>query len=862
MKRIFVFVFFFLNATFYLAQDFYKDKLVFLNFNQIETKDSNTKIDSLLSQNYDAVILSSEFSEELLNNSFTSSSVFKFLKNNSDFIEKNQLRSIIEIDFAPLKNFNAEKLLTLKKNIKAFTEQVVFSGFLFSNINLADDEQFNLFENIVVEAILVKPYLLTSVNEKSFSLNQNAVSNLIENGIVDFVIQKENNVGILKNSFIQADEKILSTYLKRISPEHFVKLNLEKLIDNENSVFKILKDNHTKKIDASKKVNFILTGKTDTIKFLLNDKSFSLATNFWVIPFNYLIEKDGSQSRYGNWIEFRRPFDKKTFSSTYNLLCKTQFPAEVKINGEQVKIYKTGVFFKKINLNVGLNKLTAEAKDKNGNLVIYEDQVLYQRKNESEKYFQLAIDEESIQPNENLTLLNKDFLTISFNGTKGQTASVEFSPSNLSHDLLRKDFTNYSHYEIQIPLSDFPLNEKQTIKLIIKSSESKIEKQLKNTIEVKSIEDFPLLITNQDYSILTYTLAPIRLGAPLRNELPKDVILKSNGLIGNNYRIQLSETEEGYISNEFVNELPKGNAQPTFYINPISAFPDQNYDVVRIPYLENVPFDIYPDPYQKRITINLYGVKTSSTWIIHKSNLRYVEEVTWQQTSKETYKIYVNLNTNKIWGYELKQNGKELLLKIKYPPIYNLKSKLPLKGIKISIEAGHGGSNTGAIGLSGLKEKEINLALSKKLEALFKKNGAEVFMVRDTDKDMTLLEKRTLAINSNANIHFSIHANSSAPENEFLGTNGTCTFYNNPFWAPFAEKVFYKLIELYLAPFGSVGSFNYRVIRINEMPSILVEQAFMSHAEDEEKLADENFRDKMAKKIFEGLIEYLKFMQN
>ncbi|MDP2038778.1 MAG: N-acetylmuramoyl-L-alanine amidase, partial [Ignavibacteria bacterium] len=119
-----------------------------------------------------------------------------------------------------------------------------------------------------------------------------------------------------------------------------------------------------------------------------------------------------------------------------------------------------------------------------------------------------------------------------------------------------------------------------------------------------------------------------------------------------------------------------------------------------------------------------------------------------------------------------------------------------------------------------------------------------------------------MATNSDANIHFSIHANSSDPENEFLGASGTCTFYHNPFWAKFAENIFDKLVELNLKPFGSVGSFNYKVTRMSEMPSILVEQAFMSNAEDEEKLADDNFRAIMAQKIYDGLINYLKYMNN
>ena len=45
------------------------------------------------------------------------------------------------------------------------------------------------------------------------------------------------------------------------------------------------------------------------------------------------------------------------------------------------------------------------------------------------------------------------------------------------------------------------------------------------------------------------------------------------------------------------------------------------------------------------------------------------------------------------------------------------------------------------------------------------------------------------------------------------------------------------------------------------MPSVLVEQAFMSHAEDEEKMADQDFRQQMAEKICAGIIDYLKYVR-
>jgi N-acetylmuramoyl-L-alanine amidase len=278
--------------------------------------------------------------------------------------------------------------------------------------------------------------------------------------------------------------------------------------------------------------------------------------------------------------------------------------------------------------------------------------------------------------------------------------------------------------------------------------------------------------------------------------------------------------------------------------------------VLTIPYLEPVPYEIYPDPDQKRLIITLFGAQTSSTWITHRQGLRIIDKITWQQTTPETYQVYVNLHTPEIWGYDLKVEGQRLVLRVKYPPKFDPESEKPLEGLKVAIEAGHGGSNAGAIGLSGLLEKDINLDLSFRLGELLALMGAEIVQVRDADIDMTLIEKRDKAINSGADILISIHANAGGTG--YLQVAGTSTYWHNPFWAPLATTIYDRLLELDLAEFGVVGSFNYTGIRLTQMPSILVEQAFMSHAEDEEKMAEPEFRQQMAEKIYEGLVDWLK----
>jgi N-acetylmuramoyl-L-alanine amidase len=335
--------------------------------------------------------------------------------------------------------------------------------------------------------------------------------------------------------------------------------------------------------------------------------------------------------------------------------------------------------------------------------------------------------------------------------------------------------------------------------------------------------------------------------------------MKTNGKLGENYRIRLSRVENGIINKNDVEKLPSETVQSSYFIEDMSCGPGKDADVLSIPYLVPIPYEVYPDPDQNRIVITLFGAETSSTWITHRAGRKIIDRVTWKQTTPETYQVFVNLKTSKIWGYDIRPEGKRLVLRIKYPPEYDLKNEKPLTGLKIAVEAGHGGMSIGAIGLSGLVEKDINLDLSLRLGELCKSMGAEIIQVRDTDKDMSLIEKRNIPITSNADLLVCIHANAGG--RGYLSVSGTSTYYNNPFWAPMAESIYSRLLELGLAEFGVVGSFNYTVIRVSQMPAILVEQAFMTHAEDEEKLADPQFRQQEAQKIYEGIIDYLKSMK-
>lgn len=675
-------------------------------------------------------------------------------------------------------------------------------------------------------------------------------------GTVMFAIGAENDkrIDMIRDS-IYTEKISIPSNLKRLRANQFCQLSF----DNDKKV-NLIDFFRTKTPDSEGEFGLIMKRKPDTLRAVANGDTLAVSTQFWAIPYNYKILSDSTYTRQKPWVEIRKMPSKITKRNKFPFLFKSDCPAKVYINENSVKQYKTGVFFDMVDLNEGANRIAAKVEYPDKSTAIFCDEYFYKKVPAQRDTFPLWIDEKSFEPAQNLELLPSDDIVVSFKASAGQKAKLIVG--DFEQYFVRQDFDDYSHYEALLPGRKLPKNKE--LKLNIQLSGSKGEQlsySPRITIIIRDLEDFPIVQTIDKNAVLYYTLGQIRLGGPIRAEYKPGVMMKTSGKFGDNYRIRLSGIEEGFITANEVKILKNRVATPGYFITSMSCRPSKDADVVRIPYRENVPFAVYPEPEQNRIVVALYGVKTTSTWITHLQGRKIIDKVTWQQTSPETYSIYVNLKDAKIWGYDLIRNKRSLELKVKYPPKYNVKTKKPLKGLKIAIEAGHGGSNLGAVGLSGLLEKDINLSLAQMLGDICKTKGAEVFQVRGGDDYMYLGVKRDSSLHSNSDLHISIHANAGGTYNGYLGASGTSTYWHNPFWAPFAEKVYDNLLKMKLIEFGVVGSFNYKVTRMSEMPSILVEQAFLSNAEDEEKLADPKFRREMAQKIYDGIIDYLEYMK-
>jgi len=168
----------------------------------------------------------------------------------------------------------------------------------------------------------------------------------------------------------------------------------------------------------------------------------------------------------------------------------------------------------------------------------------------------------------------------------------------------------------------------------------------------------------------------------------------------------------------------------------------------------------------------------------------------------------------------------------------------------IMIDPGHSGTDPGAVGPSGVKEKDINLLVAERLHLLMAESGIEAYMTRIGDVEVPLAKRTELANSINADYFISIHANAATSPTAH-GTE-TYYYYGSEEGRKLAEAVQAELVAATGLADRGIKESGFYVLRATAMPAILVELAFLSNPEEERLLATSAFQEKCARAIWEG----------
>ncbi len=290
-----------------------------------------------------------------------------------------------------------------------------------------------------------------------------------------------------------------------------------------------------------------------------------------------------------------------------------------------------------------------------------------------------------------------------------------------------------------------------------------------------------------------------------------------------------------------------------------------------VPYSFSFGPQAYYSAYSKRFNVSSFTAKyiqftfyytSSASGSVDASKSSVVSSASWSADSAQnTVSLTFELENEGIYyGYSITRNGSgELVLTLKGKP----KS---LSGTVVVLDPGHGGSDSGATGLSGAAyESRLNFALAVATKNELEKRGANVLMTRTDDTDITLEERKTYARQNGADLFVSIHCNASVNTSKF----GTAVYYYRPFSQPLASAIYEKMRALFQNDFyassGEKGSscalgtiYNpFSVTRLEECPSVLVETAFITNETECRLLLDEANRSKIAAAIGDGIESFL-----
>lgn len=177
------------------------------------------------------------------------------------------------------------------------------------------------------------------------------------------------------------------------------------------------------------------------------------------------------------------------------------------------------------------------------------------------------------------------------------------------------------------------------------------------------------------------------------------------------------------------------------------------------------------------------------------------------------------------------------------------------KNYVVVVDAGHGGKDTGAVS-GGVREKDLNLDVAKRLDALLQEEGIQTYMTRTDDSFVELYDRSGLANLVKADLLVSIHHNAGSSK-----VSGTMNLYY-----PAEDGKGKRIATIFQQELtaaletknqGVIARPNLAVLRTSNMPAVLVEIGYMTNKEELGRLQTEAFRQRAATALKEAVIKSL-----
>ncbi|HEY9735476.1 MAG TPA: DUF3747 domain-containing protein [Trichocoleus sp.] len=198
--------------------------------------------------------------------------------------------------------------------------------------------------------------------------------------------------------------------------------------------------------------------------------------------------------------------------------------------------------------------------------------------------------------------------------------------------------------------------------------------------------------------------------------------------------------------------------------------------------------------------------------------------------------------------------AKILLASAPAPATVPVAPSIPQGQVVVVLDPGHGGRDPGAVGIGGIQEKAINLAIAQRVQQRLQQAGVTVVMTRSDDREIDLDPRVVLAGQVGGDVFVSIHANAinmSRPD-----VNGLETYYYSS-GQQLAQTIHNNVLRGTDLRDRGVRQARFYVLRYSAMPAVLVETGFVTGAQDAARFQNASARDQIGDAIANGILEYL-----
>ena len=359
------------------------------------------------------------------------------------------------------------------------------------------------------------------------------------------------------------------------------------------------------------------------------------------------------------------------------------------------------------------------------------------------------------------------------------------------------------------------------------------------------------------YTIIktTHNYTPIRENADVNakrfSHLKKGVKIFADKIDKDFYRVDLGLDRYYWIEKKYADIDSTAKTKEPLFINELKIYEDSKYYIIKIKTPEIPPYN------EIETSTNSLDFIIYDT-VIDKENLE--QEILTSADFKISKDEFDNLKISyfgklPLTGHEVVSFEDGLLLKVKKP--FKYEKFKPFKKLIIAIDPGHGGNEPGACAF-GLKEKDLNLEISKKLEAELKHLGAKVYLTREEDVNKDLYERIDFAKEKEADFLISIHQNSLPDRRNIDKKHGTGVYYYNKEAYNLAKEIKDSLVKETNFKDDGVNLSSLALTRAQNPLCVLVECGYIIHPDESKKLSDSKFQKLTAHAIAVGIKNYLK----